>query len=165
MKHIASRALVFVIAAGISTPAWTRETEKADWQSLNTLRSGEKIEVVDSSSRTQKGSFVGFSEESMSLMIDATHVDVPRFEVQRVTSLGRSRRGRNAIIGALIGAGAGVVAGIIAGQSYHEEGETGLFMLLTLPVGTAGGALIGACVPSHPEIYRAGGEAPTWPQR
>jgi len=46
--------------------------------------------------------------------------------------------------------------GGLAGASYHESGETGVFMLVWTPIGAGAGAGVGAVLPvGQVTVYRA----------
>ena len=55
-----------------------------------------------------------------------------------------------------IGAASGLVVGAVAGATYHEEGETGVFVLVFTPIGAGVGAGVGAAMPAgEVTVYRA----------
>ncbi len=60
---------------------------KQSWENLNQLGAGQKIEVVDMNSRSLNGTFLGFSEEAISLRVGNGEVAVQRANVLRVRSL------------------------------------------------------------------------------
>ncbi|MEW6366667.1 MAG: hypothetical protein AB1714_18715 [Acidobacteriota bacterium] len=162
MQRITASLLLAAMTGVLSVSLQAEEPKEQSWVNLESLRIGDQIEVVDTSSSSKTGSFLGFSDEAISLKIRDESLKVPRFDVVRVKSREHSRRWRNALIGAAIGAGAGLVAGILAGENYHESGETGLFLLITLPVGAGAGAATGAAFPSYPDVYKrpSGSPAP-----
>ena len=125
------------------------------WDNLKLLRPGQKIEVVDVSVRAFQGQFVSHSEESIVLRTDKAQVSVPRGDVVSVKNKEGPRRARNAWIGMAIGAAGGAAIGAIRGATYHEEGETGVFMLVWTPIGAGIGAGAGAMAPGRQvTIYR-----------
>lgn len=56
-----------------------------------------------------------------------------------------------------MGAAAGLAVGLLRGATYHESGETGVFVLVWTPVGAGIGAAVGGILPSgETTVYRAG---------
>jgi len=145
------------VACLLLTPCVSRaQKTQASWDSLNALRAGEKIEVVETSLKKDTGTFAAVSEESLTLREGAAEQSIRKEDVMRVTSLAKSHRLRNALIFGAVGAGAG--AGIGAAAFRCHPGE---FICLTgIPIGILGvsgflgGTAIGAFVPSHPTVYR-----------
>ncbi len=125
---------------------------KQSWENLNQLGVGQKIEVVDMNSRSLNGTFLGFSEEAISLRVGVGEVAVPRANVLRVR-LRQPKRLRNAAIGAAIGVGVGVA---IAIPVSALEMATAFQVMLGPIVGGSAGAGIGAAVPlGSRTIYKA----------
>ena len=82
---------------------------------------------------------------------------VLRAEVASVKRLGESHRRRNVLLGVAIGAAGGLAVGAIRGKTYHEAGETTVFMMVWTPIGASIGAAAGAVLPARSEVtvYRA----------
>ena len=145
------------VACLLLTPCVSRaQKTAASWDALNALRSGEKIEVVETSLKKHTGTFAAVSEESLTLREGAAEQSIRKEDVMRVTSLAKSHRLRNALIFGAVGAGAG--AGIGAAALPCHRGDfvcvTGAAAAIFGVSGFLGGAAIGAFVPSHPTIYR-----------
>ncbi len=138
-------------------PTGTRaQSSEGSWDNLRRLRIGQEIEVVDMKLKARQGAFRGYTEEAILLLRGRDEVGIPRADVLSVKYRGSSHRGRNALIGLAIGAASGLVAGAIAGATYHEEGETGVFILVFTPIGAGVGAGVGAVLPTgSATIYRA----------
>lgn len=152
MKRVLPAALVLAMAPCM---AWAQSGTDA-WENLGQLRAGQEISVVDARMKTTEGRFAAYSEDAVVMRVGRDEVAIPRAEVASVKRRGRSRHGRNALIGLAIGAGAGLAAGAIHGAAYHEEGETGVFMLVYTPIGAGIGAAAGAIVPAgQATVYRA----------
>jgi hypothetical protein len=140
---------------------------ESDWSSLQQLRVGQKIEVVDTNLKKLKGTFLSFSEEAISLRVGKDEVGVQRPNVLRVSLRGKSKRLRNALIGMAIGAGAGVAAIEICAQASSRfsfspclgQDFRAVAYAILVPVGGAAGAGIGAAFPpGYQTIYRAEGK-------
>ncbi len=99
---------------------------------------------------------MGFSEEAIVFQVGQDETTIQKTDVFRVTSLERTRRGRNLLIGLGIGALAGAVfLGVIAANDSFFQGDAGNIAAGGALLGGAIGAGVGAAFPSHPTIYRA----------
>jgi hypothetical protein len=134
----------------IATSRSSAQSPEDSWDNLRQLRSGQKIEVVDMKLSSRQGTFTGYSEEAISLRTGPDEIAIARADVLSVKNRESSRRGRNALLGLAIGAAGGLAAGAIGGAAYHEDGETGVFILVFTPIGAAAGAGVGAVT-----VYRA----------
>ncbi len=144
--HIAILFAVLAPALGLGRAG------KQSWENLNQLRVGQKIEVLDMNSTSLNGTFLGFSEEAISLRVGTGEVAVPRAKVLRVR-LRQPRRSRNAAIGAAVGVGVGLA---IAIPLSAVEGATAAPAILALVIGGGAGAGAGAASPlGSRTIYKA----------
>ncbi|MFN0106732.1 MAG: hypothetical protein ACKV2U_32140 [Bryobacteraceae bacterium] len=126
------------------------------WDNLSRLRAGQKIEVVDMKLKSIPGDFAAVSEDAISLLVGNDRVSIPRANVFSVKNREGSHRKRNALLGLAIGAAGGLAIGAIKGGTYHEEGETPVFLLLWTPIGAGIGAGVGAAFPAgQVTVYRA----------
>ncbi len=138
------------------------QDKKGDWKALYNLRSGEKMELIETSMKKRVGTFSTVTEEAIQIHEGSNDIGIRKENVARVTVLDKSHRLRNALIFGVVGAGAG--AGIGAAASRCSNSNTsfnfcglgrGVAVGIGAVVGLAGGAGIGAAIPSHPTIYRA----------
>lgn len=138
------------------------QDKKDDWKALYSVRTGEKIELVEASMKKHVGTFSTVTEEAIQMREGVNDIGIPKENVARVTVLDKSHRLRNALILGAVGAGAG--AGIGAAASKCSSSNTAFNLCglgrsavigLGAVVGLAGGAGVGAAIPSHPTIYRA----------
>lgn len=137
------------------------EDKKDDWKALYSLRTGEKIELVEASMKKYVGTFSTVTEEAIQMREGVNDIGIPKENVARVTVLDKSHRLRNALILGAVGAGAG--AGIGAAASRCSSSNTSFnfcgFGRIAIGIGAvgglAGGAGVGAAIHSHPTIYRA----------
>lgn len=127
------------------------------WENLRQLRSGEVIEVVDAKMKSHGGAFTAYTPEAISLRQNDRETTIPRADVASIKRRGESHRRRNVLLGLAIGAGSGLAAGAIRGKTYHEEGETTVFMAVWTPIGAGIGAVAGAVSPARSDVtvYRA----------
>jgi hypothetical protein len=138
------------------------QDKKADWKALYGLHSGEKIELVETGMKKHVGTFSTVTEEAIQLREGSNDIGIRKENVARVTVLDKGHRLRNAFIFGTAGAGTG--AGIGAAASRCSSSNTSFNFCglgrdvavgLGAVVGLAGGAGVGAAIPSHPTIYRA----------
>lgn len=107
--------------------------------------------------KSHRGRFAGYTTDAVALRAESRDISVARTEVASVKRLRQSRRGRNTLIGLAVGAAAGLAVGVVGGKTYHEAGETPVFIAVWTPIGAGVGAAVGAVLPSGGEItvYRA----------
>ncbi len=130
------------------------------WSNLQQVRVGQKIEVVDTNLKKLKGTFLSFSEETVSLRVGKDEVGVQRPNVLRVSLRGRPKRSTSALVGAAIGALAGVGVGALAATRYGsgDPRSESFIVFLGTAIGAGAGAGVGAAVPfvgGYRTIYRA----------
>jgi hypothetical protein len=107
--------------------------------------------------KSHRGQFSRFTPDGIVFRDRSDERTVARAEVASVKRRGQPRRGRNALIGLAIGAAGGLAIGAIRGATYHEEGETPVFIMVWTPIGAGIGAASGAAVPTGGDVtvYRA----------
>src|SRR5438552_15969457 len=74
------------------------QDKKDDWKSLYGLRSGEKIELVETGMKKHVGTFSTVTEEAIQLREGSNDIGIRKENVARVTVLDKSHRLRNAFI-------------------------------------------------------------------
>jgi hypothetical protein len=138
----------------------------SSWDNLKSLTPGEEIHVVMNDAKSYQGKFESFSDAGIMLRQAAGEQTLARKDILRVSQkIGENHRVRNAVIGTVIGAGAGLVIGLgpyyvkrncTIGSECSPPPNLHRMSILT-PVGGAGGAAIGAAIPTggwH-DVYRA----------
>lgn len=141
-----------------------------DWNALYGLHSGEKIELVETGMKKHVGTFGTVTEEAIQMREGSSDIAIPKENVARVTVLDKSYRLRNAFLLGAAGAGAGAGIAAAASRCSNSPGSfnlcgigRGAEVAIFAVVGLAGGAGVGAAIPSHPTIYRAGPAHSTTP--
>src|SRR5947208_7062729 len=86
------------------------QDKRDDWKALYGLRSGEKIELIETGMKKHVGTFSTVTEEAIQLREGSNDVGIRKENVARVTLLEKSHRLRNAAILGVVGAGAGIGA-------------------------------------------------------
>ncbi len=149
-------ALPLVEAKALQEAQPPAEPSISDWNNLQQLRVGDKVEVVRTDLSKLKGRFLSFSDEAISLRVGKDEVGVQRPNVFRVSSREHSKRLRNTLIGLGIGAAAGAVVGAaaVAGKP-RQAGERRLSMVIGTLIGSGVGTVVGAAFPALQTIYRA----------
>jgi hypothetical protein len=146
------KILSLICILAMPCASWA-QTDKASWTNLRTLQPGQKIQVVDMHSKKHSGSFVNFTETTISYQDTSGQQTFPRQDVRRVQRMGDKRRLRNTLIGAGVGAGVGAGIGAAAWEDRGFIGGKGVGALFCASIGFLGGAIIGALIPSHNTIY------------
>jgi hypothetical protein len=90
----------------------------AQWENLNTLQAGQRIQVVEVNSKKDSGTFLGISDKTISLQGKSGEQTIQRQDVRSVKFMENKHRLRNTLIGATVGAGAG--AGISVGMFFSN---------------------------------------------
>jgi hypothetical protein len=129
------------------------------WTNLNSLQSGQKIQIIDTASKKYSGTFINASDASIAFAQSSGQESLPRSEIRTVKLMQNKHRLRNSLIVGAVGAGVG--AGI--GAALHKGCSSQSFCLdvggKALPagigaaVGGIGGLTTGALLPDHQTIY------------
>ena len=148
---------VFVVLLSAVAGLLSGQNREEAWDNLRQLRPGETIEVVDAKMKSHQGAFAAYTQEAISLRQGGGELSVARGEVASVKRRRESRRGRNVVLGLALGAAGGLAIGAIRGKTYHEAGETPVFIAVWTPIGAGIGAAAGAAMPTGGEVtvYRA----------
>jgi hypothetical protein len=131
------------------------QDQKSDWKSLYGLHTGEKIELIETGMKKHVGTFSTVTEETIQMREGSNDIGIPKERVVRVTVLDKSHRLRNSLLFGAVGAGAGAGIGAAATRCSYFCIGTGVVVAISAVAGLAGGAGVGAAIPSHPTIYRA----------
>jgi hypothetical protein len=126
----------------------------AQWENLNTLQAGQKIQVIENS-RKDSGTFLSVSDKEISLQGKSGAQTIQRQDVRSVKLTVNKHRLRNTLIGAGVGAGAGAGISAAAWEPRGFAGGRGTGAAVGAAIGAVGGAVVGALWPSHETIYRA----------
>jgi hypothetical protein len=139
--------------------------DQAVWENLSTLQPGQKIQIMEMTSKIHSGTFLNVSSTAISLQEKDGEQTIQRQDVRIVKFSKRPRHLRNALITGAVGAGVG--AGIGAAV-YHpcktppqaavqcfDIGGRGLDAAFGGTIGFVGGAVVGALLPTSTTIYHA----------
>ena len=150
MKRIIETIALLLLVAGFG---WANSSQN-NWDNLKELRTGQKIEVVDSNMKTHSGTFVSASDQAISLRAGKGVESVLRGNVVRVSVRDNSHRSRNMLLAAgVVGGIALIPSAIVLGQQSNE-GNSCAGCVAAIAAGFGGGAALGA-IPTNRTIYRA----------
>ncbi len=145
----------------LASPLIRAQNAAYNWDNLGRLRAGQKIEVVDTKMKSTQCRFAGYSGSGLLVRTGTGEMSIPRTQVFSIKDREHSGRGRNILLGLGIGAAAGFAIGAVKGKTYHEAGETGVFIAVFTPIGAGAGTLAGAVLPARQvTVYRASPEKP-----
>jgi hypothetical protein len=157
MRMILVQLMTIVWGTALSISLRAQQPSEAGWETLNQLRPGERIEIIDQRLKTLKGTFLVVSPEAITVRHSKGETVVPRSDVLRIGSHGGDRR-KNALKGALLGLAAGLVMGAVADYLDDVDGSdpgSNNGKLGGALVGAAAGAGISAAFPGYRTIYRS----------
>src|SRR6267154_596981 len=99
------------------------QNKRDDWKTLYDLRSGEKIELIETGMKKHVGNFSTVTEEAIQLREGSNDIGIRKESVARVTRLEKGHRLRNALILGAVGAGAGAGIGAAASRCSSSTGS------------------------------------------
>jgi hypothetical protein len=152
MKRLTLVLLVSLPSLG-SALAGGRDTES--WDNLKQLRAGDKIEVIDQSLKSFRGTLVSVSDEAISLQSNKDMLTVERANVLRVSARDASKRTRNMLLGAAIGAGAALAITLPFELQQSNEGNSIAGVMAGVTAGAAGAGLALGATTGNRMVYRA----------
>jgi hypothetical protein len=152
------RRPVMILVLFLGLPVALRaQTQQGSWSTLNRLKAGQGIEVIESSMKRHAGKFVTVSDELLTLKENGSDVSVKRQDVGRVATSSGPKRGEHALIGLVVGGaiGAGIGAASGSNTGFLGRSSRGIGALVGIVIGAPSGALVGAALPAHTAVYRA----------
>jgi hypothetical protein len=112
-----------LIATLLGMPLLSRaQTTQNSWSALNTLRVGQRVEIVETNLNRHHGTFSTVTDEVLQLREASGDVVIKREDVMRVTLLDKSKRVRNALALGAVGAGARAGIGAAATRCSTSGG-------------------------------------------
>jgi hypothetical protein len=135
----------------LSVPGVPRDRHPDSWDNLYQLVAGQAVEVKESNVKLEKGIFVGFADQSLTIHTQQQNLVSPRTQISEIRLRPR-RAGRNTWIGAGVeaAAGLGIGAGIGAGLSHDSGGDLANLQPVVIGV-TAGVAALGSVLGNLPQ--------------
>jgi hypothetical protein len=152
VKRVTETLLLLLMAPGFGLAQFSQN----NWDNLKQLAPGQQIRLVLNDAKSYRGQFRAVSDEAIMARVATGEQTFERQNVLRVSAKGKSRRGRNVLIGAAIGAGLGGVA--VGMDCHYGRGGCGAAgAVLGAPFAAALGAGFAAVIPTggwH-DVYRA----------
>ena len=142
--------IFWILACLLAMPS----VASAQWEILNTLQAGQKIQVLQTSKK-DSGTFLSVSDKEISLQGKSGTQSIHRQDVRSVKLMENKHRLRNTLIGAAVGAGAGAGISAAAWEPRGFAGGRGTGAAVGAVIGAVGGTIVGALWPSHETIYKA----------
>ena len=135
------------------------QTTPTPWTNLNSLHSGQKIQIIDTASKKHSGTFINASDASIAFAKNSGQQNMQKPDVRTVKLMQNKHRLRNSLIVGAVGAGIG--AGIGAALHQGCSPQSFCFDIVSKPMlagigavaGGIGGLAVGALLPSHQTIY------------
>jgi hypothetical protein len=146
--------LIFALLFGFPC-ALTAQTQQSSWSSLNRLKGGQGVEVVEAGLKHHSGKFATVTDDLLTFKENGSDVSVKREDVMRVSTSSGPKRGEHALIGLVVGAAAGAGIGAASGSKGGFIDTRGIGALIGIAIGGPSGALLGAALPAHHTVYRA----------
>jgi hypothetical protein len=142
------RIIAGIVAALLMCSVAFAETDKTQWENLQRLKPGQKIQVVDSTAISKQGRFKEVSQDQIVIELKNQTVAIPRIDVSRVVL--KKSKTPFILMGLAVGAGIGLSMLSGAGSdetAYYEA-------LVALPFLAGGGAGVGALLPTGSVVYQ-----------
>ncbi len=151
--RILRQFLALMLFLSACTRFTVAQSPQNDWGTVKQLRSGEKIEVVDSSMRSLAGKFVSASDDAVVVETKNGQQSIQRAAVVRVSIRDSSRRTRNMLLGSGIAGGIALGIAIPLWKQQSNEGNNCPACTIAVAAGFGGGAALGALSGTR-TIYR-----------
>jgi hypothetical protein len=151
----AKRIILFLICF-VGVPCGSlAQTNQTSWANLSRLKTGEKIEIVEMTSKKHLGTFVDVSESAILYRDRVGEQSILKQNVRSVKLAESKKRLRSALIGAGVGAGAGAGITAAAWENNGFLGSKGTGAAVGAVLGGVSGAIVGSMLPDHKTVYRA----------
>lgn len=144
MKRIILGIIAMAFLSGVCF-AGTEKADKGQWENLQKLKRGQKIQVMEVGAILREGKFKEVSEDQITIEVKKNVIVIPRDDVSRVTL--KASRTPRILMGLGLGAAFGLMALSSAGDGYYEA-------LAAFPFLAGGGAGVGALLPVSSVIYQ-----------
>jgi hypothetical protein len=158
MRRVIETLLLLLIVPGFALA----QSSKNSWDNLKQPAPGQQIRIVLNDAKSYTGQFQSLTDAGIVVRLAAGDQAFERQSVLRVSTQGKSHRGRNALIGLAVGTGAGIIVGVASpelGQGKCSQGScvNATSVSVAGAAGAAVGAGLGAAIPTHGwhDIYRA----------
>jgi hypothetical protein len=156
------RKLLWVVCVlGVSC-ASLAQVNQSSWVSLGGLKPGQKIQVVEVSSKKHSGVFASVSDTAIVYSEKTGERSVQRQDVRSVKLMENKHRLRNTLVVGAAGAGVGAAIGAATYKGCSSPsfcldiGGRGLPTGIGAVIGGVGGVVVGVLLPSRETVYDVG---------
>ena len=151
------KILPLVCVLGLSCASFS-QVNQTTWANLSSLSPGQKIQIVETTSKKQSGAFTSVSDTAISYREMTGEQSIQKQDVLSVILMENKHRLRNTLIvaGASAGVGAAIGAAVYKPCSASfclDVGGRALPTGIGAVFGGVGGAVVGVLLPSHSTIY------------
>ena len=142
------KVIAGIIATLMTSSLCFAAIDKTQWENLQRLKPGQKVQVVDSAAISRKGLFKEVSQDQIVIEVKDQTVTIPRIDVSRVVL----QKSKTPFVLLGLAAGAGIGLSLLGGAggdetAYYEA-------LVALPFLAGGGAGVGALLPTGSVVYQ-----------
>jgi hypothetical protein len=153
--EVLMRKNLFLICL-LGTPcASIAQSNPSSWANLSSLHAGQKIQIVETSSKKHTGTLESVSDSAISIRDSSGEASVPRQDVRTVKLMENEHQMRNLLIATGIGAGAGTGIAAAAWESNGYIKGKGTGAAVGAGLGGLAGVIAGSLWHSHKTIYTA----------
>jgi hypothetical protein len=162
VQELLMRKLLLVVCVLGVPCAGLAQMNQTAWTSLNTLRPGQKIQVVDVSSKKHSGVFESVSDSAIVFSEKTGEQSVQKQDVRAVKLMENKHRLRNTLIVGAAGAGVGAAIGAATYKGCSSPsfcldiGGRALPAGIGAVIGGVGGVVVGVLLPSRETVYDVG---------
>ena len=153
MEVFVRKALFLICVLAVSRGA-IAQNDQGSWANLGGLHTGQKIQIVELSSKKHTGDFESISDSAILIKESGGESSIQKQDVRSVKLMRSNRRLRNTLIGAGVGAGAGAAIGGAAWESHGFLGGKATGAAVCAGIGGLSGIIIGALLPTDKTIYK-----------
>ena len=153
--------ILYVSLTAVLVPAEARGQSSPDdiaaqWRRVQSVPSGEQVEVRRLSGQKVKGTVIATSDDGLTIQAEAGQLSIPRSEIRQVKVRRRSANLKRGAIGAAIGAASGVaIIVILDGALTDGDGVAEDAAAILGAVGAGIGFLTGVIPSGFITIYKA----------
>ena len=156
------RKLLWVVCVFGVSCASLAQVNQSSWASLSGLRPGQKIQVVDVSSKKHSGVFESVSDSAIVFSEKTGEQSVQKQDIRAVKLMENKHRLRNTLVVGAAGAGVGAAIGAATYKGCSSPsfcldiGGRGLPTGVGAVIGGVGGVVVGVLLPSRETVYDVG---------
>jgi hypothetical protein len=145
-----------ILVAGEARGQSSRDDIAAQWRRVQSVPSGEQVEVRRLSGQKVKGTVISTADDGLTIKAETGQLNIPRSEIRQVKVRRRSANLKRGAIGAAIGAASGVVVVVaLDGALTDGNGVAEDAAAILGAIGAGIGFLAGVIPSGFITIYKA----------